>query len=54
VELSTATRNPESKLRGIIRRLRRSLVQSRFSVLAHRACGYELIVRTCTVSLTFT
>jgi hypothetical protein len=32
-------------LSGIIQRLRRSLVRSRFSVLTHRAHGYELIVR---------
>jgi DNA-binding response OmpR family regulator len=44
-ELATATRNAESKLNGIIHRLRRSLVRSRFMVLMHRARGYELIVR---------
>ena len=44
-ELATATRNPEGKLRRIIHRLRHSLVRSRFSVLTHRANGYELIVR---------
>jgi hypothetical protein len=32
-------------LRRIIHRLRHSLVRSRFSVLTHRANGYELIVR---------
>jgi hypothetical protein len=44
-ELETATQNVESKLRGIIPRLRRSLVRSRFSVLTLHAHGYELIVR---------
>jgi DNA-binding response OmpR family regulator len=43
-ELATATRNTESNLRRLIRRLRRSLARSRFSVLTHRAHGYELIV----------
>jgi DNA-binding response OmpR family regulator len=45
-ELATATRNTESNLRGLIQRLRRSLARSRFSVLTHRAHGYELIVWT--------
>ena len=45
-ELATATQNPKNKLGGIIHRLRRSLVRSRFCVLTHRAHGYELIVRT--------
>jgi DNA-binding response OmpR family regulator len=44
-ELATAARCAESKLRRIIQRLRRGLVRSRFSVLTHRAHGYELIAR---------
>ena len=45
-ELATATQNPKNKLSGVIQRLRRSLVRSRFCVLTHRAYGYELIVCT--------
>lgn len=45
-ELATATQNPKDNLAGIIHRLRRSLVRSRFCVLTHRAHGYELMVRT--------
>jgi DNA-binding response OmpR family regulator len=45
-ELATATRNAESRLRGLIHRLRRSLARSRFLLLTHRAHGYELTVRT--------
>ncbi len=44
-ELATATRNAQSKLRGLIQRLRRSLARSRFLVVTHAAHGYELIVR---------
>jgi Luciferase-like monooxygenase len=44
-ELATATRNAQSKLRGLIQRLRRSLARSRFLVVTHVAHGYELIVR---------
>jgi hypothetical protein len=44
-ELATATRHSQSKLRGLVLRLRRSLVQSRFLLLTHHAHGYELIVR---------
>ena len=44
-ELATATRNAQSKLRGLIQRLRRSLARSRFFVVTHVAHGYELIVR---------
>ena len=43
-ELATATRYAESRLRGIIYRLRHSLVRSRFALLTHHAHGYELIV----------
>lgn len=45
VELATATRNAQSKLRGLIPRLRRNLARSRFLVLTHPAHGYELIMR---------
>jgi DNA-binding MarR family transcriptional regulator len=45
VEIATATGIAESKLRGVIPRLRRTLVRSRFSVLTHYAHGYELTVR---------
>jgi len=44
-ELATATRYSQSKLRGLVLRLRRSLTQSRFLLLTHHAHGYELIVR---------
>jgi hypothetical protein len=44
-ELATATRYSQSKLRGLVLRLRRSLVQSQFLPLTHPAHGYELIVR---------
>jgi hypothetical protein len=44
-ELTTATRYSQSKLRGLVLRLRRSLIQSQFSLLTHPAHGYELIVR---------
>ena len=44
-ELATATRNAQSKPRGLIQRLRRSLARSRFLVVTHVAHGYELIVR---------
>jgi DNA-binding response OmpR family regulator len=43
-ELATATRNTESNLHGLIRRLRHRLVQSRFRLVTHRAHGYELVV----------
>src|SRR6266566_7297149 len=36
-ELATATRYSQSKLRGLVLRLRRSLVQSRFLLLTHHA-----------------
>jgi DNA-binding response OmpR family regulator len=42
-ELVTATRYSESNLRGLIHRLRRSLLDSRFLLLTHRAHGYELV-----------
>jgi DNA-binding response OmpR family regulator len=45
-ELVRATRNDESKLRGLIQRLRRNLTRSRFLLLTHRAHGYELVLRT--------
>ncbi len=44
-ELATATRNAQSKLRGLIQRLRRSLARSRFLLVTHVTHGYELIVR---------
>jgi DNA-binding response OmpR family regulator len=44
-ELATATRNTESNLHGLIQRLRRKLVRSRFLLVTHRAHGYELVVR---------
>ena len=45
-ELVRATRNDESKLRGLIQRLRRNLTRSRFLLLTHRAHGYELVLQT--------
>src|SRR5438874_5466701 len=43
-ELARATGDVEGKLRERLRRLRRSLDRSRFSVLTHPTHGYELIV----------
>ena len=43
-ELAIATRLEERQLRGIVQRLRRNLVRSRFSLLTHYGHGYELIV----------
>jgi len=44
-ELATATRNAQSKLRGLIQRLGAAWLDLGFFVVTHVTHGYELIVR---------